>query len=288
MSDLYGLKLEAMDNRLVNYGTTDNGIAVIELTSNSAGAPIEGENDRSPNTYTHEMMRDIDQAIVKARFDDDVTVIIMTGNGSSFFSAGASIQMLNSVTPGFKYNFCLHANETLSRLEQTPKLVICAINGHAVGGGLEIAMATDIRIARKNSGKVGLPEINLGVLAGTGGTARLTRLIGKARALEMMVTGELMSFEDAHGCNLINHIWEGTAESFRQEVLDWASQFTLPHKAVKAVGNIKRSCQTGPEIPFEYHLALERELQSALFQSSDAKEGIAAYVEKRVANFTGQ
>ena len=78
--------------------------------------------------------------------------------------------MLNSVSPGFKYNFCLHANETLSRLEQTAKLVICAINGHAVGGGLEIAMAADIRIARKNSGKVGLPEINLGVLAGNQGT----------------------------------------------------------------------------------------------------------------------
>jgi hypothetical protein len=199
MSDLYGLKLEPMPNRLVNYGVTTNGIAVIELTSDSAGAPLEGANDRSPNTYTHGMMCDIDTAIVKARFDDDVTCIVLTGNGASFFSAGASIQMLNSVTPGFKYNFCLHANETLSRLEQTSKLVVCAINGHAVGGGLEIAMAADIRIARKNAGKVGLPEINLGVLAGTGGTARLTRLIGKAMALEMMVTGELMSFEDAHG-----------------------------------------------------------------------------------------
>jgi enoyl-CoA hydratase len=288
MSDLYGLKLEPMPNRLVNYGVTENGIAVIELTSDSAGAPLEGPNDRSPNTYTHGMMRDIDEAIVRARFDDDVTCIVLTGNGASFFSAGASIQMLNSVTPGFKYNFCLHANETLSRLEQTPKLVVCAINGHAVGGGLEIAMAADIRIARKNSGKVGLPEINLGVLAGTGGTARLTRLIGKAKALEMMVTGELMSFEDAHAHNLINHIWEGDADDFRRDILDWCSQFTLPNKAVKAVGNIKRSCQTGPEIPFEYHLALERELQAALFNSSDAKEGIAAYVEKRVANFTGE
>ena len=167
---------------------SENGIAVIELTSDSAGAPLEGPNDRSPNTYTHGMMRDIDEAIVRARFDDSVTCIVLTGNGASFFfSAGASIQMLNSVSPGFKYNFCLHANETLSRLEQTAKLVICAINGHAVGGGLEIAMAADIRIARKNAGKVGLPEINLGVLAGTGGTARLTRLIGKAKALEMMV-----------------------------------------------------------------------------------------------------
>ena len=289
MSDLYGLKLEPMPNRLVNYGVTTNGIAVIELTSDSAGAPLEGANDRSPNTYTHEMMRDIDTAIVKARFDDDVTCIVLTGNGASFFSAGASIQMLNSVTPGFKYNFCLHANETLSRLEQTPKIVIAAINGHAVGGGLEIAMAADIRIARKNSGKLGLPEINLGVLAGTGGTARLTRLIGKAKALEMMVTGELMSFEDAKNHTLVNQIWEGNATEFREMMLDWVSaQFTLPNKAAKAVGNIKRSCQTGPEIPFEYHLALERELQAALFFSDDAKEGIAAYVEKRIPSFTGK
>jgi enoyl-CoA hydratase len=288
MSDSYELKFEAMDNRLVNYGTTNNGIAVIELTSDSAGAPLTGENDRSPNTYTHEMMRDIDQAVVKARFDDDVTVIVLTGNGASFFSAGASIQMLNSVTPGFKYNFCLHANETLSRLEQTSKLVVCAINGHAVGGGLEIAMAADIRIARKNSGKLGLPEINLGVLAGTGGTARLTRLIGKAKALELMVTGNLISFEDAQNLTLLNDIYEGSPESFREDILDYCSQFTLPNKAVKAVGNIKRSCQTGPEIPFEYHLALERELQASLFNSSDAKEGIAAYVEKRQPHFTGQ
>ena len=202
------------------------------------------------NTYTHGMFRDFDEAIIRARFDDKVTAIVITGAGEKFFSAGASIKMLNSVSPGFKYNFCLHANETLSRLEQTPKIVIAAINGHAVGGGLEIAMAADIRIARKNSGKVGLPEINLGVLAGTGGTARLTRLIGKAKALEMMVTGELMSFEDAKNHTLINQIWEGNATEFREMMLDWVSaQFTLPNKAAKAVGNIKRSCQTGPEIP---------------------------------------
>ena len=244
MSDL---NFEAMPNKLVNYATLD-GIAVIEIASDATGAALTEANDRSPNTYTHEMMSDLDDAIIRARFDDDVACIVLTGNGSSFFSAGASISMLNSVSPGFKYNFCLHANETLSRLEQTPKLVVCAINGHAVGGGLEIAMAADIRIARKNAGKVGLPEINLGVLAGTGGTARLTRLIGKAKALEMMVTGELMSFEDAHAHNLVNHIWEGSAEDFRRDILDWCGQFTLPNKATKAVGNIKRSCQTGPEI----------------------------------------
>lgn len=278
--------LEPMPNNLVNYGVTENGIAIIELASNSSGAPLE-DGEIGPNTYTHEMMRDIDTAVVKARFDDDVTVIVFTGHGQKFFSAGASIQMLNSVTPGFKYNFCLHANETLSRLEQTPKLVICAINGHAVGGGLEIAMACDIRIARKDSGKCGLPEINLGVLAGTGGTARLTRLIGKARALEYMVSGELMAFEKAKEIDLVNDVWDGSLEDFRQDILDYASQYTLPFKATMAVGNIKRSCQSGPEMPFEYHLALERELQAALFHSNDAKEGIAAYAERRTPRFVG-
>ena len=279
--------LEPMPNRLVNYGVTDNGIAIIELSSDSNGEPLESDS-KPVNTYTHGMMCDIDQAVVKARFDDDVSVILITGAGEGFFSAGASIAMLNSVTPGFKYNFCLHANETLSRLEQTSKLVIAALNGHAVGGGLEIAMAADIRIARKDAGKCGLPEINLGVLAGTGGTARLTRLIGKAKALEYMVSGELMAFEKAEELNLINHVWDGSAEQFRQDVLDWAGQYTLPYKATMAVGNIKRSCQSGPEMPFEYHLALERELQAALFNSSDAKEGIAAYVERRTPRFTGK
>ncbi len=280
-------ELEPMDNNLVNYGVTDNGIAIIELASDSAGGPLEPDKI-GPNTYTHEMMRDIDSAVVRARFDDDVHVIIITGHGEKFFSAGASIQMLDKVTPGFKYNFCLHANETLSRLEQTPKLVIAAMNGHAVGGGLEIAMAADIRIARKDAGKCGLPEINLGVLAGTGGTARLARLIGKARALEYLVSGELMAFEKAEELNLINHVWDGSLDEFRQDILDYAGQFTLPYKATLAVGNIKRSVQTGLEIPFEYHLALERELQAALFGSADAKEGIAAYVERRTPRFEGK
>jgi enoyl-CoA hydratase len=281
------LKLDWMGNRLVRYGTTPNGIAVIELASDASGAPLK-EGATGPNTYTHEMMRDLDEAILKARFDDNVTVIVLTGNGEKFFSAGASIQMLNRVSPGYKYFFCLHANETLSRLEQTPKLVIAALNGHAVGGGLEIAMAADLRIARKDAGKVGLPEINLGVLAGTGGTQRLARLVGKSKAIQMMVTGNNLSFEEAHELGLVNEVFEGNAQAFRDQVLDYASQFCTPNKAAMAAGHIKRAVQSGAEIPLEYGLALERELQAKLFGSSDAKEGIAAYVEKRVANFKGK
>jgi enoyl-CoA hydratase len=218
-----------------------------------------------------------------------VHVIVITGQGEKFFCAGANIQMLSSVTPEFKYYFCLHANETLSRLEQTPKLVIAAINGHCVGGGLEVAMAADIRIARKGAGKMGLPEVSLGVLPGTGGTQRMVRIVGKSRAIELMTTGELFDFERGLELGLLNRIYEAeTNDAFMQQVLDYARQFTLPNKAARAVGRIKRSVQTGAEIPFESALALERELQQQLFQSEDAREGLDAYVNKRKPQFKGR
>jgi enoyl-CoA hydratase len=177
----------------------------------------------------------------------------------------------------------LHANETLLRLEHTPKLVIAALNGHCVGGGLEIAMAADMRIARKDAGKIGLPEVNLGVLPGTGGTQRLSRLVGKSRAIELMVTGNTYSFEEAKEWGIINDIYE--RENFMENVMEYARQFCPPNKAAKAVGHIKRSVQTGWEIPMESGLAVERELQALLFNSQDAKEGLSAYVEKRPAEF---
>ncbi len=253
----------------------EGGIATITL------------NNLPANLYTHEMMLDLDKAILQARFDDSVHAIVLTGMGEKFFCAGADIKMLATVTPKFKYMFCLHANETLSRLEQTPKIVIAALNGNTVGGGLEIAMAADLRIARKDSGKVGLPEVTLGVLPGTGGTQRLVRIVGKSKAIEMMTTGRLFSFEEALGNNIIDQIIEGDGATFMAKVYDYARQFVPPNRASKAVGLIKRSVQSGSEVSFEYGLAMEREFQAQLFSSSDAKEGLAAYVEKRKPNFSG-
>ncbi|MCU1268664.1 MAG: enoyl-CoA hydratase/isomerase family protein [Acidobacteria bacterium] len=261
---------------LVQYSVSE-GIALLTL------------NDPPANTYTHEMMQDLDACILKARMDESVQVIVITGSGEKFFCAGANINMLGNVTPEFKYYFCLHANETLSRLEQTPKLVIAAINGHCVGGGLEVAMAADIRIARRLAGKIGLPEVNLGVLPGTGGTQRLVRIVGKSRAIELMATGELLAFEIGRELGLIDHLYVAdTSASFMDQVMTYARQFTTPQKAARAVGRIKRSVQSGAEIPFEYALALERELQQQLFQSEDAKEGMAAYIEKRKPEFNGR
>jgi enoyl-CoA hydratase len=264
---------EPATKTLVEYHK-DGNIAIFEL------------NDPPANTYTHEMMRQLDECILRARFDSEVQVIVLRGKGDKFFSAGANIRMLNDADPTWKYYFCLHANETLSRLEQTPKLVIAALNGHCVGGGLEIAMACDIRIAKQEAGKIGLPEVNLGVLPGTGGTQRICRLIGKAQAIELMVTGRTFSFEEGEKMGLVNSVLP--KDDWWESVMLYARQFTLPNKASLAVGNIKRSVVSGSEMSFESGLTLERELQNILFKSSDAKEGIAAYVEKRQPSFKGK
>ena len=143
--------------------------------------------------------------------------------------------MLASVDPTFKYYFCLHANETLLRLEHTPKLVIAALNGHCVGGGLEIAMAADIRIARQDAGKIGLPEVNLGVLPGTGGTQRLSRIVGKSKAIELMVTGNTFSFEEAKELGIVNDIYQ--RENFMENIMEYARQFCPPKQSGKGRGS---------------------------------------------------
>jgi enoyl-CoA hydratase len=261
------------ERTLVRYDVRD-GIAILTL------------DDPPANTYTYEMFQQMDRAILQARMDESVTVILIVGAGEKFFCAGADIGMLASVTPTFKYYFCLHANETLNRLEQTPKLVIAALNGHCVGGGLEIAMAADLRIAKKGGGKIGLPEVNLGVLPGTGGTQRLSRMVGKSKAIELMVTGVTFDFDHAKELGLVNDVYEaGGRDEFLEKVLEYARQFTPPARASKAVGNIKRAVQTGWEVPFAEGLAVERELQQLLFQSEDAKEGLTAYAEKRKPQF---
>jgi enoyl-CoA hydratase len=258
---------------LIRY-RVEGGVAILEM------------DDPPANTYTHDMMRQLDAAILKARMDETVHVIVIRGAGDKFFSAGASIPMLSKAEPQFKYYFCLHANETLCRLEQTPKLVIAALNGHTVGGGLEIALACDIRIAKREGGKIGLPEVNLGVLPGTGGTQRLSRIVGRAQALELMAVGRTFSFEEAQQMGLMHHVYE--RETFWDDVMAYAKQFCPPNKASRAVGLIKRSVVTGSEVSFAEALGIERELQQQLFTSEDAKEGLAAYVEKRTPNFKGK
>ena len=267
---------ETMPHGKVSYATQD-GVALLTLTNPPA------------NGYSHEMMRDLDEAVLRARFDDAVQVLVLAGAGEKFFCAGADIGMLDAVTPSFKYAFCLHANETLLRLEHTPKLVIAALGGHCVGGGLEVALAADLRFARKGSGRCGLPEVALGVLPGTGGTQRLARIVGGSKAIELMAEGELFDYEKAERLGLVNRVLEAPDEAaFLAKVLEIARGYCAPAKASMAVGHIKRAVQTGLGLPLEAGLALERELQAKLFASADAREGIAAFVAKRKAEFQGR
>ncbi len=259
---------------LVNY-VTDKGVAVLTL------------NDPPVNAYTHEMFKELDACILEARFDNDVHVIVLTGHGDRFFSAGANVNMLREADATFKYYFCLHANETLLRLENTPKLCVAAVNGHCVGGGLEIALACDLRIARSGDAyQLGLPEVGLGVLPGTGGTQRLTRLLGKGAAMELMIEGTKMNFERAEEIGLLNKVWPAdSTEDFMAQVVEYAHRFTPPNGPSLAVGRIKRAVQSGGEVSLEQGLALEREMQDQLFRSSDAQEGLNAFTQKRKSQF---
>jgi enoyl-CoA hydratase/carnithine racemase len=264
-------------DELIRYERGDDGVAVLTLS------------DPPANTYSYEMMRQLDAAILQARMDDGVHVLLLQGAGERFFCAGANIRSLSEATPRFKYFFCLHANETLNRLEQTPKLVIAALNGHCVGGGLEVAMAADLRLARKGAGKMGLPEVSLGVLPGTGGTQRLTRLVGRAAALELMISGRLFDFEEGQRLGLVHELLEASdAAAFLALARGRAREFVPPAKASRAVGLIKRAVVSGAEAAFVEGLALERELQQRLFESEDAREGLAANLEKRKPEFKGR
>jgi enoyl-CoA hydratase len=241
-------------------------------------------NKPKANTYDHAMMLELAQAIEAMRFDDQARVVVLTSAVPGFFSAGADIEMLKASQPDFKAMFCLHCQETLNQFANTPKVVIAGINGHCVGGGLEIALSCDLRVMAKDSGKIGLPEVTLGVLPGTGGTQRLPRLIGTARALDLMITGRLLSPEEALQIGLVNYVYP--KESFTEELTSYAKN--LAHGPSRAISLIKRSVVEGVEMPLSAGLALERELQNRLFVTEDAKEGLAAFAEKRKPSFKGR
>lgn len=286
--------------RADQFGDSDVSRVIYEKRGNVALLTLK---DVGLNGYTYKMFRDLDKCIMECRFDPEVQAIVITGDGEHF-CAGANINMLEAADPTSKYYFCLHANETISRLEQTPKLVIAAINGHCVGGGFEIALACDLRVARRASGKVGLPEISLGVLPGTGGTQRLTRLVGSAKAMQLMLDATSVDPDKALELGLVTRVIGETTEkeikgrmrtvsalerdAFVDEVVAYAAGYCAPGRAALAAGHIKRAVQSGGELPLEYGLALERELQAKLFASDDAREGMTAFVEKRKAVFRGQ
>jgi enoyl-CoA hydratase len=237
------------------------------------------------NLYDRQFMAELNAAIDEIRFNSDIKVAIMVSELEKVFSAGADIHMLKASQPEYKAMFCLGAQETLGKMERTPKIFLSVLHGHTVGGGLEIALATDIRFASDSANmQIGLPEIKLGVLPGTGGTQRLSRLIGKSRALDLMITGRTVSPQEALELGIVNYVYP--ADEVLRRAEEYASKIVAG--ATRAAGLIKQAVVQGTEVHLDAGFFMERELQNRLFTSEDAQEGLLAFIEKRDPQFKGR
>lgn len=241
--------------------------------------------DRPPaNSYDRAFLDDLSAAIDEARFDGEVRSIVVRSASEKFFSAGADVKMFASTDPDYQYAFVVHANEVMSKFERTPKVVFAAINGHCLGGGLEIVLCCDARYAAEGTYNIGLPEVTLGVLPGTGGTQRLPRLIGKQRALDLMLRGASVQPAEAREIGIVDAVLPAA------EVLS----FTHDHAAklasgpTLAIGQIKLATVGGMGMPFGAAMLYEHQAVGRLFASDDFKEGVRAFTEKRKPDYKGR
>ncbi|MBM2809762.1 MAG: crotonase [Chloroflexi bacterium] len=250
----------------------ENGVGLIKL------------NNPPANAYDHAIMKELDDAIYEIRFDREIKVVILTSDLPRFFSAGANVAALKAGDAYFRAAFDLHAHEVLAKFERTPKLIIAAISGHCLGGGLEIALACDLRFMVDADARIGLTEANLGVIPGTGGTQRLPRLIGLSKAIDLMVTGAAILPQQALDMGIVDRLFP--ADQLMAETMAYATK--LANGPAFAVGKIKVAARQGVELPMDGGLLLERELLSEVFASADAEEGMSSFLEKRPPTYKGE
>lgn len=236
------------------------------------------------NSYEITFMQAMDAAIDAANSDDEVKAVIMRSASETFFSAGADIKAFTANSTEDNMKMVAVAHKALGKMAESPKIFIAAINGHALGGGFEMALACDLRFAAEGEYRIGLPEVTLGLLPGNGGTQRLPRLIGTNKALELMITGKTLMPAEALALGMINNIFP--ADELMEQTEKFASR--LASGATRAIGDIKKAVYRGMELNLQDGLALERELVGPLFDSSDAQEGLSAFVEKRKPKYTGK
>jgi enoyl-CoA hydratase/carnithine racemase len=234
------------------------------------------------NSYDLEFMSEFSSAVDEA-VAGATRVVIVQSASEKFFSAGADIKKFLEGDVGANMEMIKVSQAAFKRMAAAPQVFIASIAGHALGGGLEIALACDIRLAAAGSYKLGLPEVTLGLLPGNGGTQRLTRLIGPSRALELLITGRTYGVEEAREIGLVAAVYE--ADDADARVREYAA--TLAAGAALAIAAIKRCVHEGGELALANGLALEAELMETLFRSKDADEGLHAFVEKRKAEFVG-
>src|SRR3989442_14860340 len=241
--------------------------------------------DRPPaNSYDKSFLDELDVSIEEARRDDALKAIVVRSANERFFSAGADISVFAKGNLDAQNAFVVCANDAFGKLEQTPKVVIAAINGHCLGGGLEIALCCDFRIAAEGGYRIGLPEVTLGLLPGTGGTQRLPRLIGRQKALDMMLRGTTLTPQEAKDAGIVDEVVPA-AELQQRAALRARTYAEGPSYAV---GQIKLAAVQGFGKSLEEGLRIEREGLIRLFKSEDAREGVTAFLEKRKPEYKGR
>jgi enoyl-CoA hydratase/carnithine racemase len=241
--------------------------------------------DRPPaNSYDKGFLDELSAAIDGARWDAEAKAILVRSASDKFFSAGADVAWFAKSDTEQQHLFVIHANEVMGKLERTPKVVVAAINGHCLGGGLEIALACDFRVAADGQYRIGLPEVTLGLLPGTGGTQRLPRLIGKQKALDIMLRGTALAPADAAALGIVDEVVP--AAELQATAMERTRAYTSG--PTLAMGRIKLATVLGYGMPFANGLAYEHEAVARLFASEDAKEGFASFAEKRKPQYKGR
>lgn len=241
--------------------------------------------DRPPvNSYDYEFLRELAAAIDDARADEAIHAVVVSSASEKFFSPGADVSKFASGTQRSRVMTATLAHETFRKMENTPFVFIAAITGHCLGGGLELALACDLRFAAEGSYQIGLPEVTLGLFPGSGGTQRLPRIVGLSKGLDMIVEGRTMAPAAAKELGLVDRLFPDAA-ACRQGALDYATKIASGPNV--AIGHAKLAITQGFGAPLDLGLAIEREAISRVFASADANEGIKAFGEKRKPNFTG-
>ncbi|MGH3170773.1 MAG: enoyl-CoA hydratase/isomerase family protein [Trebonia sp.] len=237
------------------------------------------------NAFDYAGLQELSALIDQARYNESIRAVLLSSTTSGFFSAGADIRAFGHATPRQRAMTSLLGHEVFRKIEHTPMIFVAAIAGHAVGGGLELAMACDLRFAADGDYNLGLPEVSLGLFPGMGGTQRLPRLIGRSRALEVITSGKLLSPGQAHQLGLVDRMYPDKA-SCEQAAHDYCG--SIAAGPAEATGHAKVAVRIGCDMPLDDGLALEREAIAHVFASDDAAEGIAAFSGKRTPTFYGR
>ncbi len=247
----------------------NDGIAVVTLN-----------RPKALNALNSETISELDSVFTEVSGRKDIKILILTGSGEKAFVAGADIAEMSKFTAAEGREMAVKAHRALATLESMPQVVIAAINGYALGGGCELSMACDIRIAA-DSAKFGQPEVNLGIIPGFGGTQRLTRLVGRGRAMELIFTTDMIDAAEAYRIGLVNKIVP------KAELMDSCMQMAkkIMSKGMYGVSLAKSAINFGADIDMQAATRMEADLFGFCFSTDDQKEGMKAFLEKRPANF---